>query len=256
MNRERVEILLKFCLAAASENDFPQNSLGYIHLIKYLYLADLIYAETHNGETFTGVEWKFHHFGPWNPELFRMIEPVFTAAGANKHIIPSKYENDTVRWSLEDQRLLDALEQQLPFEMALKLKSLVKEYANFTAELLHHVYTTPPMLKAAPGETLDFEEGRDTLPTPSEAESEIELTPEQERRLRDLRGKVRERLKMRTRQKDRVAPDPPVEYDEIFFKGQAWLDELAGHPIEPCSGELRISDKCWKSPARRGIDVS
>ena len=36
-----------------------------IHLIKCVYLADLAYDKEHNGQTYTGIPWRFYHFGPW-----------------------------------------------------------------------------------------------------------------------------------------------------------------------------------------------
>jgi hypothetical protein len=53
----------------------------------------------------------------------------------------------------------------------------------------------------------------------------------------------------RARQDDQQ-PDPLPRYDEVFFEGTAWLDELAGE--QPRSGrvELLFDDTAWKSPVR------
>jgi hypothetical protein len=42
--------LLKYILAAAGQEDPGQCEVGPIHLIKYVYLADLIFAEKHGGK--------------------------------------------------------------------------------------------------------------------------------------------------------------------------------------------------------------
>ena len=76
MDTKRFDLLLKYILAAAGQEDPGHRELGPIHLIKYLYLADLIFAEKHGGETYTGALWRFHHFGPWSPEVYSRIEPV------------------------------------------------------------------------------------------------------------------------------------------------------------------------------------
>lgn len=43
-----------------------------------------------------------------------------------------------------------------------------------------------------------------------------------------LREAVRERLAARLARPQ--TPVPPPRYDEVFFEGLAWLDELAGKP--------------------------
>lgn len=47
-------------------------------------------------------------------------------------------------------------------------------------------------------------------------------------RTEQLRALIRQRL--RTRAESLLPPDPPPRYDEIFFRGQQWLDELAANP--------------------------
>jgi len=50
MDIKRVDLLLKYILTAAGQEDLGQQELGPIHLIKYVYLADLIFAEKHGGK--------------------------------------------------------------------------------------------------------------------------------------------------------------------------------------------------------------
>jgi len=42
--------LLKYILASAGQEDPGPREVGPIHLIKYVYLADLIFAEKHRGK--------------------------------------------------------------------------------------------------------------------------------------------------------------------------------------------------------------
>ena len=157
MDIKRVDLLVKFILTAAGQEDPGHRELGPIHLIKYVYLSDLIFAEKHGGETFTGVPWRFHHFGPWAPEVYRRIEPVITEVGARVRQIPSsKAEEDLIRYSLVDESLFNQLEPELPFILAVALKGMIHRFGDDTTSLLHHVYRTPPMLGAAPGEPLSF----------------------------------------------------------------------------------------------------
>jgi hypothetical protein len=53
MDIKKVDQLLKYILAAAGQADYGNREVGPIHLIKYVYLADLAFAEKHGGETFT-----------------------------------------------------------------------------------------------------------------------------------------------------------------------------------------------------------
>jgi len=258
MDSRRTRNLIQYTLAAAGQEEPGQRELGPIHLIKYLYLADLAHAKDHGGQTFTGARWRFHHFGPWTAEVYRELEPATHEAHARHRRFQGPYDDDVVRWSVRDEELLESLEAELPRHIRGALKRLVHEYGNDTSGLLHHVYLTPPMLRAAPGEVLDFstaaesgqEDGADarTRPQPEQRLS----AQEQERRkaaLERLRSRVREAIRAR-REEKKVAPIPPPQYDEVFFEGLRWLDNLAGEPIEPEAGELIFADTVWKDPSR------
>ena len=54
MDIKKVDLLLKYILPAAGQEDFGNQEVGPIHLIKYVYLADLAFAERHRGGTFAG----------------------------------------------------------------------------------------------------------------------------------------------------------------------------------------------------------
>ncbi len=85
MDTKKADLLLQYVLAIAAENDeYFDRQLGPIHLIKYVYLADLAYAQQHGGQPFTEVAWRFHKFGPWSAEIFNRIEPALSEIGATK----------------------------------------------------------------------------------------------------------------------------------------------------------------------------
>jgi hypothetical protein len=109
MDIRRVDLLLKYILTAAGQEDPGQQELGPIHLIKYVYLADLIFAEKQGGGTYSGAHWRFHHFGPWSPEVYNRIEPVITEVGARVRQIPSSMEEDLIRYSLVDEVSLEGV---------------------------------------------------------------------------------------------------------------------------------------------------
>jgi hypothetical protein len=96
-----------------------------------------------------------------------------------RQIPSSKAEEDLIRYSLVDESLFNQLEPELPFILAVALKGLIHEFGDDTTSLLHHVYRTPPMLGAAPGEPLSFKtetfEGEDQSQVVSKVSDVVEL---------------------------------------------------------------------------------
>ena len=78
--------LLQYSLVVAGQGTGWDRELGMIHLIKYVYLADIAYAEKHKGQTYTDILWRLYRFGPWAEEVYQRIEPALTAIGAEKKI--------------------------------------------------------------------------------------------------------------------------------------------------------------------------
>jgi len=155
MDINKVGTLLTYILTAAGQEDPGNRELSPIHLVKYVYLADLAYSQSHEGSTYTNVPWKFHHFGPWSAEVYTRIEPVVREIDASERRITSpKYEDDFFRWELIDDELFEELDKQLSFEIILAIKKAVHKFGDDTSALLHYVYATDPMLRAAPGEYL------------------------------------------------------------------------------------------------------
>jgi len=256
INFDRIETLLRYIIAIAGQNDPQERELGPIHLIKYVYIADLEYAKK-RGMPFTGIRWKFYHFGPWAAEVYNRIEQVMTQSGAKKKIITNpKIKDDIVRYYLEDDQLIEEIEKELPWEIVIGLKKAIKNFSNDTTSLLHYVYLTPPMLKAAPGEYLEFS----LLKEPNISEKkEIEMDDSEKiskEELKSIRAEVRRRLNAKKESQDYVIPDPSPRYDEIFFKG---LEELERIDLESDFEReylAEFSDKVWKSKARYDPNLS
>jgi hypothetical protein len=266
MNVDRADLLLKFILAAAGQEERDERELGSIHLLKYAYLGDLAYAESHSGETFTGAPWRFYNFGPWSEELFARIEPAAESVGAEARRFSSAYsERDALRYSLADDGEYERLDAEIPAEIGRTLRSAIRRFHADTSALLHYVYATPPMLRAAPGEFLDFskeheesDEHATFLAAPSDAPSAA-FAPEnpsvpaplsktaRRKKLEALKKRVHERLAA----KRAVTPPPPPRYDDVFTEGVKWLDSLAGSDLETDSGEMIFSSDIWKSRGRR-----
>jgi hypothetical protein len=275
----RVDALIQFILAVAGQQDEPrERELGPIHLLKYVYLADLAHADARGGETYTGARWQFYDFGPWSHAVLARVDPACAAAGGERKTLTSARYGDFVRYSLVDERLLDRLDAQLPSPVVSTVRWAMREFGTDTPALLRHAYMTGPMLRAAPGEFLVFERDNDTEAESARAAGSREqgtevtyrirvTTPPDEQARRALkqrkkiatrlRQEVRRRLEARAASQGLAAPTPPPRYDETFFDGVAWLDEQAGEPVRLSEGELEFSPEIWKSRGRHesGDDV-
>jgi hypothetical protein len=254
MDAAKVDLIVQYALAvAAREDDDFDRELGPIHLLKFVYLADLAHAEK-RGDTYTGAPWIFHHYGPWSVAVHNRIESAATAIGALKEVRPSKFDSDFVRWSLPEheddaERLFDKLDRQLPSEVAAAVKRGVRQFGKNTPGLLNYVYTTKPMLRAAPSEQLVFEREEDasaeTSPAPAATLSK--------RKRKELLEKIREHVQAHLQeemQRRKSAFKTQERYDATFAEGQEYLDRLAGEDTEQGSFEAEFSDDIWKSPAR------
>ena len=254
----KVDWALQFALLVAGEEDERfDRQLGPIHLIKYVYLADLFHAQKHNGATYTGIKWRFYKFGPWSKEVYARIKPALSAINADKQLSPSDYEEDQdwTRWSLRDERLLEDRAQQLPFSVRVPLRRVVHEFGGDRSLLLDHVYKTMPMLCAAPGEQLDFSTAQNVSSEgPTSEPLKIDSLSNKKKKL--LKQRLRELgEKYKNRQRKEVAlvnPVPSPRYDDVYFEGLAWLDSLAGPPLSEGVYEVEFSDEVWKSAARKG----
>lgn len=251
MDARKVDLIIQYALAVAGEaDDFRDRELGPIHLVKFVYLADLAHAQQEGGQTFTETDWKFHHFGPWSVGVFQRIPVAAEGIGAEKRQFPSQFkEEDAVRWRSRGGDLLDKLDALLPRSVTSSVWRAVRDYGNDTRSLLHHVYCTPPMLKAAPGELLDFGTVTEEKVLPSE-DAALPLPEISRTKAKRLKALVQSKLEEKRQARKLVAPDPPPRYDEVFEKGQEWLDGLAGPAVEPVSGRLHFSERVWKSSAR------
>ena len=117
MDTGKVDLVLQYALLVAGDEDNVwDRQLGPIHLIKYVYLADLAFAETHAGATFTGIPWQFYKFGPWSQTVHDRIIPALTAIRADKKVFSSHYKDDGEweRWSVTNDALRDRLADVLP----------------------------------------------------------------------------------------------------------------------------------------------
>jgi len=257
MNAQRVDLLIKYALAVAAEEDHPfDRELRPIHLIKYCYLADLAYARDHQGQSYTGTDWQFYHFGPWSRDLFLRVDPAAREIGAEERHFSTARQEDAVGWSLKHGIVPpENLEAKLPADAASAVKRAVHEFGSDTVSLLHHVYTTEPMLNAAPGERLDLAKKEEEIAQTVTASGADAPRPPQlsKTAIKKLRKGVQERLQeIKERRSANPTPPPaPPPYDDIFNQGQSWLDSLAGEELIEDEGRVSFAESIWKSGGRR-----
>lgn len=239
-------------LVASQNDDAYDRQLGPIHLIKYVYLADMAYATYNDGETYTGVKWTFHHFGPWSLQVCNEVEPALKSLGAQRQTFRSTFsDDDCVRWSLAwDKEQFSDLMKMLPLEIKQIVPKVVKQFKSNTQYLLNHVYETKPMLHAAPGEELDFNFAKKEVRQPSE-----DYIPCLDRLSKKKRAKLKKdmsALKIRFQnslKEEALQRDVFEKPDDVFDAGLEWLDSLAGEQFPTEGATVRFSDDVWKSTA-------
>ena len=251
---DRVDTLIQYCLAVAAEGEPEERALGPIHLIKYVYLADLFFAEKNEGQTYTGVPWRFYHYGPWAEIVWERLEPAAYVIGVIPWVVESTYyENDIKRFRADQDVKAETFEASLPIDLALRLRNAIKEYRYFTPDLLHSVYATKPMLNAAPGDPLDFSSVVPEELPPIEPDQK-ELTKSQRERLAGLRQHLAAK-KSKPKSKRRVPPPTSPNYDEAFYEALGVTEDAEGLPSDS-KGELTFSPEVWNSRARRDVGSS
>jgi hypothetical protein len=257
----KIDQLVGYALVVASqEDDFSYRELGPIHLIKYVYIADLAFAEAHAGQTLTGVTWRFYHYGPWSEEVYERIGSAVRQLGGKERIVSSKYSDDTVRWRLDYvPGLIERLDEELPLEATRAVRQAVHSFGPDTSDLLNYIYVTPPMLRAAPGERLtftaeDIEEPPENSHLLTKSEPKEKLSKSAQRRRMEKVKALKERVALKlkeTHDHQRLAPPTPEpRLDEIFLRGAEWLNQEAGEILKPEQGEVVFSPDIWKSRAR------
>ena len=258
----RIDEIFQYALArAARADDSRDRELGPIHLLKYAYLADLAFAKRNGGATYTGTDWRFHHFGPWSAAAKDRIRPALGPAGAEERSIPSPHgRDDYLRYRFpapQAEAVEAAISRVLPVQVSGTLDRAVREHGADTADLLRHVYLTPPMLAARPGEVLDFTSAVEPDAPPTSAPPPVRRTRSEKRRRAAAlaAGRVKMQQLLAKRRAERVVPHPPPRYDGVFQAGLEELDRQAGKPPRPSSGTLDFDDSVWSSSQRRDPEV-
>jgi hypothetical protein len=262
VNRDHLSLIYQYALLLAAEEDWNQRELGKIHLLKYAYLADLAYAKYHGGETYTGVEWVFHHFGPWANRANDLIEAAAAGIGAEKITRPSDFEDEYVRFVIQGEpeairRQEEAVRHKLPLELRGVLRKAVHDYKADTKKLLHAVYATMPMLLAAPGDSLDFQsvirEAGAVYTVAAAPVPEISPSKKQQARLKARMAELRKQCGQNfARHQAEQARSGTEEHPAELVEVTAWLDQLAGGDFPSEDTTVHFAEEVWKSENRRG----
>jgi hypothetical protein len=262
MDSERTAQIIRFALAKARREDHGAGSLGVIHLLKLLYLADLAYAQAHGGASFTGISWVFHHYGPWEKGAWESTASILEDPEIQPVVYAGQhFEKRTFRLVDEDlaDRLFGELEEILPKEVIRAVGSAVHEFGSDTHRLLHHVYLTDPMRAAIPGGLIQFLAGPAPGPCgPLEQPPAISAT--KMKKIEEAKAKLRATIAKRAAEKQarRVVPLPALTEGE-----HAALEELTrllgedeDHGPADLQGDITFSQDFWTSGFRREHGLS
>jgi hypothetical protein len=253
MNEQKTTAVFRYALAVVSESEDPlSRQLGPIHLIKYAYLVDVEYARFNRGETFTGIEWTFHNFGPWSIAANALIAASLCVNGIRATRRPSDYgKDDWVRWEMDASKAQE-FDAGLPLDIRGTLDKYVRQFGSDTYSLLHYVYTTYPILRAAPGETLDF--GPPATETPARNERFVPLMDRLPRQKKtELSAKMSElRTRFQARHANVRRAVVRERHDADFSEAAAWVNSLSGPAFPDGESQVEFDAAVWKSEARRG----
>lgn len=254
MDYTRLDLVLQYALSVSGQD------LSAVHLLKYAYLADLAHARAHAGATFTGIPWVFHHFGPYSKEAQQRVPEAATEIGAAARQ-KERLQDGTayVSYHGASEQVAERLRDQLPPEVASAVRWGVREHGADTAALLDAVYRTEPMLRAAPGETLQFRpeqqvpepRAAEAPPTPLEKpKAAWKVRREQKAARERIAAEVKRKLAEKTGGRQR-GTGPSPRYDEMYQAGVKALDSLAGDPVPQGRMDATFAASIWKSPSRR-----
>ena len=203
-----------------------EGTLSKTALVKLVYLVEVEYWRRY-GESVTGLEWRFHHYGPYCAELDREIDDnhLFQVHGSRRtgygfSSLPDWRETEAA-FNKNYEPALKNIADNVAGQWGLESLETILEYVYFETE---------PMQDAERGDTLDFSKIQmEQIPT--RREPRLSFSDEF---LTDLRTRWDQREKARTRvNPGEETPEEPL-YDEIY---QEALDTMSrdegGQPPYP-----------------------
>ena len=155
---------------------------------------------------------------------------------------------------MADYDLFEKKGNPLPLVISGRLQNDIHKYKKDTSRLLGYVYGTPPMLAAAPGDSLDFSLAVKMIQEKPAGDTKWDqLTIKKKKKFNEAIKMIRENKKTRQGIEDKGFVRSPIKplYDDVYFNGLDWLDSLAGDPIAEQECEAHFSDDIWHSQSRK-----
>jgi hypothetical protein len=122
-----------------------------IRLVKFLYLIDLEH-QRRLGRTLTGLQWKYHLYGPYAFELPSVGRRLGFDLEHEEFVNARGHKGTLLRVST-----LQSFPPSLSYSVQVIVDGLLKVWGDQdTSDLLRYVYCTEPMRQARRGEALDF----------------------------------------------------------------------------------------------------
>ena len=233
---------MKSAILAALEaaKDADVRALTRTALVKYVYLLDCLYAESHNGETASGAQWHLNHFGPFAVDLVETID-TFESQGVIQSREGTTRDKDfKLYWLPEHVRGQRLTDFGLSGLQEHRFTSLLKKFANDLSSLLDHVYfDTSPMVEAKKvGDVLDF--SPDKYPPQSAPRQHLHIIDQSKIfRLLELNEKLKQKRRARNNNALAWATHRPI-YDAAYKEAMAAADAEADVVLEPIAVDLGI----------------
>ena len=129
-----------------------EGTLNKTALVKLVYLVDVEYWRRY-GKSVTGLEWRFHHYGPYSTELDREIDdnPLFQVHGSRRtgygFSSSPAWGEIQAAFNTNYEPVVKSIADGVARQWGLETLDTILEYVYFETE---------PMQDAERGETLDF----------------------------------------------------------------------------------------------------
>lgn len=185
MNREFLIGLVAYIVDVVRD-DTGSEPL-FTKVVKLVYLIDVEYYRSF-GRTLSGLQWRFHHYGPWDEAIYSTLQPRLRGIEPREVITP---KGKGTTW-----RVVNAPDPDELFVRAADQSVVDRVLSRWgemeTGFVLEHVYEdTEPMQGARFGEVLDF------------AKIDRKLWPDRPARYLGVDSEVVERIGAHVRNRER-----------------------------------------------------
>ena len=209
-------------------------------LVKLVYLVD-VECWRKLGKSATGLEWRFHHYGPYSVELERNInDNAFLHISGNRRSgygfsISSEWRDIHAAFNAHFEPTVRRIANGVVMQWGLEDLETLLEYVYFETE---------PMQEARRGETLDFSKIQ-IEQRPASKDARLAFSDEF---ISDLRDRWNQRRNPpATSSKEKATPDEPV-YDEVYEEAlNLMADDEGTTPGIPRKRKLEEPDRAMPS---------